>query len=581
MTFHLARDLDLPDDATTQTFALLGRRGSGKSYAAGKLAEELLDGGRQVVIVDPVGVWWGLRLAANGHAAGIKIPVFGGWHGDIPLEATAGALMAQLVAERGTSVVLDVSEFTGADQRRFVADFATELLHLKKKNRSPLMTIWDEAQEFVPQYVRPDHARMVGAMEKLVKLGRNFGIGVTLISQRPQAVHKDVLNQTEVLMVFQLTGPQERKVIEGWVTDHSFEKKQVDELPRLPPGTAFIWSPQWLGRFLQAKIAKKRTFDASATPEQGAPAAPSRQLPEVDLEKIRKQMAATIEAAKDNDPKELKAEIHRLRAELAGSLAGGAAEERDRLREATSEADKELQSLHRFIHTLDGVSAEEVRRLRIMESKFDVVMAAVDSYRKGAAEVAPVPSPPAVYVPTPMHASGPRAPSSVTFTPANGKPRTFPNGTLSKCARALLNVLAQRGRASDSQLSALAGYRVTSSTFANGLSELRVAGYMDGPPERREVSQAGRKANGPIEPVPTGARLLDYWRPRLGKCERAMLDAIYKSGSVSRKRLSEITGYRETSSTFANGISALRTLELVHGPNAGDLTIADVFMERG
>lgn len=55
--FKIAEDVDLPADAVTQTFALLARRGAGKTYAAGKLAEVLLEGGAQVVVVDPVGVW--------------------------------------------------------------------------------------------------------------------------------------------------------------------------------------------------------------------------------------------------------------------------------------------------------------------------------------------------------------------------------------------------------------------------------------------------------------------------------------------------------------------------------------------
>lgn len=587
MTFRLADGLDLPDNAVTQTYAFLGRRGSGKTYGAGKLAELILTAGHQAVIVDPVGTHWGLRLNADGIRPGISIPVFGGQHGDIPLEATAGAVVAKLVAERGTSVVLDVSEFTGADQRRFVADFASELLQLKKRNRSPLMTIWDEAQEFVPQLVRPDHARMVGAMEKLVKLGRNFGIGAALISQRPQAVNKDVLNQTEVLMVFQLTGPQERKVIEGWVNDHGFGQKEVDELPRLPPGTAFVWSPQWLGRFARVKIARKTTFDASATPEEGTVIAAGAGAA-VDLAEVRAAMAATIEAAKDTDPKALRVEVARLRAELAGASAGGAAEERDQLRAEIAETRKRS----RLPIWLDGAIREAV----------DLAVDASHALEKAAKRIVDIQKDLEGFE---RSTDGMESPPNLSRWPDNWgidreppprAPKDFPanpdghksfrvteskaTAGLSKCARAVLNVLAQRGHASDSQLSALSGYRSTSSTFANGLSELRVAGYLDGAPERRQVTAAGRKANGPIEPLPKGPALLSYWEHRLEKCERSMLEAVFRAGTISRVELSKRTGYRETSSTFANGISGLRTLDLIHGPNGGDLTIADVFMER-
>lgn len=52
---RLAEDLKLPLDAATQTFAFIARKGAGKTYAAGKLVELLLDAGVQVVVLDTVG----------------------------------------------------------------------------------------------------------------------------------------------------------------------------------------------------------------------------------------------------------------------------------------------------------------------------------------------------------------------------------------------------------------------------------------------------------------------------------------------------------------------------------------------
>jgi hypothetical protein len=162
-------------------------------------------------------------------------------------------------------------------------------------------------------------------------------------------------------------------------------------------------------------------------------------------------------------------------------------------------------------------------------------------------------------------------------------PRPAPTGdaaALSKCARSLLAVLAQRGVASDSQISALSGYRKTSSGFANALSELRTRGFIDGAKDRRTITESGRDVVGPTEPLPTGRALLDNWLPRLGKCEAAMLRAIFEAGTISRDDLSAVTGYSITSSGFANGLSGLRVLDLVHGPNGGDLSIADVFSDE-
>ena len=140
-------------------------------------------------------------------------------------------------------------------------------------------------------------------------------------------------------------------------------------------------------------------------------------------------------------------------------------------------------------------------------------------------------------------------------------------------------MLAVRGHASDSQISALSGYRKTSSSFANGLSELRVAGYITGNPNRRDITTSGRELIGPVETLPTGPALLDYWTGRLGKSESALLQHVFAAGTISRQDLSDRSGYSITSSSFANAISGLRTLDLIHGPAGGDLTIADVFRE--
>lgn len=166
---------------------------------------------------------------------------------------------------------------------------------------------------------------MVGAVERMIKLGRNFGIGTALVSQRPQAVNKDVLNQSEAMFCFQMTGPQERKTIEGWVQEKGAGGRDIgDQLPSLPIGTALMWSPQWLGLFGKYKILRKATYDASATPD-GAAKPKAAALAPIDLDQVKAAMAATLEEAKAKDPTELRREVARLRAELAKRPAAAAA----------------------------------------------------------------------------------------------------------------------------------------------------------------------------------------------------------------------------------------------------------------
>ena len=137
--------IKLPNDAVTQKIAFLGRTGSGKSYAASKLAEEFNKIHAQYIVIDPVGVWWGLRLASNGKDEGISIPIFGGLHGDIPIEPRAGGLIADIIVDRRLSAIIDISQFeSNNDKAKFAEDFAARFYFKKKANPSAIHIFLEE-----------------------------------------------------------------------------------------------------------------------------------------------------------------------------------------------------------------------------------------------------------------------------------------------------------------------------------------------------------------------------------------------------------------------------------------------------
>ena len=56
-----------PEEAFRNHIGILGRTGSGKTTTAKGFAESLIDAGRRICVIDPTGVWWGLRLLADGR----------------------------------------------------------------------------------------------------------------------------------------------------------------------------------------------------------------------------------------------------------------------------------------------------------------------------------------------------------------------------------------------------------------------------------------------------------------------------------------------------------------------------------
>ena len=55
MTLAISADLELLDQAATETFAILAKRGMGKTNTAVVMAEEMVAGGHHIVAIDPTG----------------------------------------------------------------------------------------------------------------------------------------------------------------------------------------------------------------------------------------------------------------------------------------------------------------------------------------------------------------------------------------------------------------------------------------------------------------------------------------------------------------------------------------------
>jgi hypothetical protein len=313
---QISKHLSLPSDAITRRIAWVGTIGSGKSYGAMKFAELLYWLGAQFVVLDPVGGWYGLRLAKDGKSAGISIPIFGGQHGDIPIDASQGALIADLIVDKKISAIIDVSEFEyDTDKARFADAFARRFFFRKKSNKSAVHLFLEEGQEFVPQNIEHGEEKMLHAFNRIWKIGRNYGIGGSIISQRPQEVNKKALNLSECLFAFRTSGTHERKAIEEWIKDKALDLDIANDLPKLNTGEPHIWSPSWLSISHTVKIAERWTFDSTKTPEIGEDSV-VKQLTKIDIVKLSEQLKVTVEKAKANDPEELKKRINYLERQL-------------------------------------------------------------------------------------------------------------------------------------------------------------------------------------------------------------------------------------------------------------------------
>lgn len=246
----------------------VGNTGSGKSAAVrSMIVERALDRGLRTIIIDPTGVWWGLRFKADG-SKGYCIRIFGGQHGDCELTDVDGDAIGRFCTRDATPAIIDVSDMGMNERKRFALDFFTTLYD---ENRAPVQLIIDEADEFAPQNPMPDQRRLLNVVDRIVRRGRVKGFRVTLVTQRPAVLHKNVMSQANVLFALRLTAPQDRAAVKAWIdgqADATKGREVLTSFPKLQRGDCWVWAPgdEYLERL---RVPMFETFDSSRTPGDG------------------------------------------------------------------------------------------------------------------------------------------------------------------------------------------------------------------------------------------------------------------------------------------------------------------------
>jgi len=587
MSLHLASDLTLPVRTVTEKLGFLGTTGSGKTYAASKLAELFWAEGAQFIVLDPVGVWYGLRLQADGkHPSSITIPIFGGLHGDVPLEPTGGALVANLIVDRGLSVIVDVSQFEYDTQKvQFAKAFADRLFFRKKAAPSAVHVFMEECQEFVPQNPQKGEEGMLHAFTRMQKLGRNFGIGSSYISQRPQEVNKKALNLAQTLFVFRTTGLHERKAIEGWIQDKGLDQDIVADLPKLATGTCHVWSPEFLKVSKVVTIVKKETCNASATPQVGAKSH-DRELVPIDLDKIRAEMASTIEKAKAEDPKALRDQIAKLNyriLELQREFNHKPVpDDTQKIKEVPVLKGKQLAQLESFCTKLMREAERHGSAMSIFWSNLNQVAESLLKAIKSTVHERPTPT---------IGTSAVRPPTPHTQVEIHKISHEAKEGAaVSRSQQRILNALVwaegiMLRQIDKTQLALMSDQRPTSGGYFNNLGALRSAGLITYPMAGMvTLTDAGRVQAEAGDVPTTSEELQQMLFAKLPASQTRILRVLIKCypGTMSKDRLAEESEQRSTSGGYFNNLGRLRSLGLIEYPSPGQVVAQPVlFLDSG
>lgn len=537
MRLKLSKELSLPVDVVTEKLAWLGRTGSGKTYGAMKLAELMLDANAQVGVIDPVGVWQALRVPVKKGQTAYPVYVFGGLYGDLPLEpnASAGALVADIVTDNHIPFVLDVSQWIPSEQQRFVCAFIGRLFQRRKAAPAAMHLFVEECQEFAPQNPQGSEIDTLHVFQRLWKLGRNFGFGGSLISQRPQEINKKLLNMTGTMFCFQMTGPQERDAVKKWVVDAGVASDITSMLPRLERGHAHV---ERVEDNFSAEIAilPRVTADLSSTPKVGAGAAAKRELSPIDVERVSVALAATIEEQKANDPKELKqavttakAESHALKLALDTAKKQITVLQGRKAVQVPAIKDADLKRVEKIVNRIDADRAALIGALGPVATALAALAAA---QRPAATSLGPMTR--AVVAATASR-QRPAVPVQVTKQASvdSGWQPPLAHGDLPGGELATLRAVVQFGQITRPHLELQTGYK--RSSRKQFVSRLTAKGYVESTAEHVIATKEGiarlLELGHDIEPLPTGDALYRWWLERLPAGEQRALRAIHDSGA--------------------------------------------------
>lgn len=567
----------IPRECLRQHVAVLGKTGSGKTYAAKGMVEQLIRENARVCILDPTGAWWGLRLEADGKGRGLPVVILGGDHADVPINESAGAAVGEMVATQQMQVIVDLSRTTLGERRRFVEHFAERVF---EKNRGVLHLVIDEADEFAPQSPPPGTERMLGAIDRIVRRGRLKGFRVMMITQRPAVLNKNVLTQANTLVAMRLPASQDRKAIELWIKGQADEAKAaglLGSLASLKRGEGWIWAPEQgvLSRHVFPSI---RTFDSSRTPEDGETVG-SVQLGELNLEGVKAALAESIEKAKADDPELLRAEIKRLsqQAQAAGKDKHAEAEQARAIADLQDELKAERRRTQQATEALEATSAA-FQSLGEAMTKAHAALTTPDLRL----------SPRAVAFPEKVTVRA--EPSVIPFRPSqeamraafreDATPLAKTNGThqqtaprnLEKGPGLVLDAVAWWSAIGQltptrAMVAAVSGYSVAGGSFARYCSTLRSMGLVAGDNGRLSLTALGMMSAALPDTPPTAAELQRRVLEVLDSGPRKILKVLLEKGEeLGRTELGERAGYEASGGSFARYCSTLRSLELITYP---------------
>ena len=232
---------------STQANGILGIRGSGKTYSATYIAEQLLEWGCPLCVIDPSGTWKNLKIPNGENGKGYDVVTIGNETSDIFIDENFSTddiiPIVTLALEKNVSVIFDLYR-TDLSREKWgeILTLAFQTIYLK--NRGIRHCFLEESATFIPQNQKAFSKELYSIIEEITRVGGNAQLGITFVSQRAEQLNKQCLELCDLMIMHRQRGNNSLKTIKKWlgmgvVSDEDIELV-LESIPTLNTGEAWI-----------------------------------------------------------------------------------------------------------------------------------------------------------------------------------------------------------------------------------------------------------------------------------------------------------------------------------------------------
>lgn len=589
----LASNLEMKAlDYANQGNSFIGIRSSGKSWGATKAAEELMDADIPIVAIDPIGVWPYLKSGINGNK-GYPVVVIGGQQADLPLSEDTIEDMVKAALKGRISIVIDLKGISTSNKSiwtRIVVKVVETLMELNDLY-GPRHVFIEEAAEFVPQKLNPGLNLVYSRIESMARMGRNVGLGYTLINQRAEEISKAIFELSEQVFVFRQAGKNSLKSIKDWLDYRGLKDKEITQtLPKMPTGHCWVINQEVE---IQCHILPKKTFHPD--PKERTQKLPTNTIkadPSAFIAEIQ-QMLKDMEAEEKQEPdtkekgnsKKTSAIIEDLRSTIAALQ-----EKNNVLTNRLKFYTESIVDAHNYIGRFAPMAAKELQEFNELEN-YPVIIQEPGSpkisnvqIRVGKDKTAMITADvdldqqESVNADWDIDKGVEFAKKEQDIDRSNIRTVTRVNHTeKDNAGMRMLRAAAMFPKGiTKSRMCIIAGIKSGGSTYRNGASFLRTNNYVTDDGEVFFITPQGKLAAGPVEKIKD---MVGFWLEKVGSTSAAgrllrNLDKVYPN-TYTHEQLARLANIEAKGSTWRNAASVLRKNKLIEEPRKGTFKLSN------